>query len=80
MERSVLKRSTLAFRHLLEGYQDGGTWVLGDLELVLRGYGIFHDRDWLDRRRRPLSEGEGAGGTLHAPSGKLGGCQCLAAA
>jgi hypothetical protein len=47
----ALKRSTLAFRHLLEGYWDDGTWVPGDLELVLRGYGIFRDRAWLDPTR-----------------------------
>jgi hypothetical protein len=51
INRGVLKRSTLAFRHLFEGYRDDGTWIPGDLELVLRGYGIFRDRDWLDRTR-----------------------------
>lgn len=50
-DRSALRRSTLAFRHLLEGYRDDGTWVPGDLELVLRGYGIFRDRAWLDPSR-----------------------------
>ena len=50
-DRSALKRSTLAFRHLLEGYREVNTWVPGDLELVLRGYGIFRDRDWLDPTR-----------------------------
>jgi hypothetical protein len=50
-DRGALKRSTLAFRHLLEGYRDDSTWVPGDLELVLRGYGIFRDRDWLDSNR-----------------------------
>jgi N-6 DNA Methylase len=50
-DHRALKQNTLAFRHLLEGYQDDGTWVPGDLELVLRGYGIFRDRDWLDPNR-----------------------------
>jgi hypothetical protein len=59
IERSVLKRSTLAFRHLLEGYWDDGAWVPGDLELVLRGYGIFRDRDWLDRTRLPHLSDDG---------------------
>jgi len=53
MDRGALKRSTLAFRHLLEGYWSDGTWVPGDLELVLRGYGIFRDRDWLEPARLP---------------------------
>jgi hypothetical protein len=50
-DRRALKQSTLAFRHLLEGYGDDGTWVPGDFELVLRSYGIFCDRDWLDPNR-----------------------------
>ena len=50
-DRRALKQSTIAFRHLLEGYRDDGTWVPGDLELVLRGYGIFRDRAWLDPTR-----------------------------
>ena len=58
-DRGALKRSTLAFRHLLEGYWDDGTWVPGDLELVLRGYGIFRDRDWLDRTRLPHLKDDG---------------------
>ena len=58
-DRGALKRSTLAFRHLLEGYWDDGTWVPGDLELVLRGYGIFRDRDWLDRTRLPHLNDDG---------------------
>jgi hypothetical protein len=59
IDHGVLKRSTLAFRHLLEGYYDDGTWVPGDLELVLRGYGIFRDRDWLDRTRLPHLSDDG---------------------
>ena len=59
MDRGALKRSTLAFRHLLEGSWDDGTWVPGDLELVLRGYGIFRDRDWLEPARLPHLGDEG---------------------
>jgi len=33
-DRGALKRGTLAFRHLLEGYRDDSTWVPGDLELM----------------------------------------------
>src|SRR5262245_6632379 len=58
-DRGALKRSTLAFRHLLEGYWDDGTWVPGDLGLVLRSYGIFADRDWLDRTRLPHLKDDG---------------------
>jgi hypothetical protein len=53
IDRGTLRRSTLAFRHLLEGYWANNVWVPGDLELVLRQFGIFRDRDWLDPARLP---------------------------
>jgi SAM-dependent methyltransferase len=59
MDRGALRRSTLAFRHLLEGYWDNHVWVPGDLELVLRQFGIFRDRDWLDPARLPHLGDEG---------------------
>jgi SAM-dependent methyltransferase len=48
-QKRRLKAVTLAARHLLEGQvEEGtGTWKPGDLEIVLRGYGVFRDRDWL---------------------------------
>ncbi len=60
MDRRQLKRSTLAFRHLLEGYRgDDGAWIPGDLELGLRGCGLFRDRAWLDPSRLPHLDEEG---------------------
>jgi hypothetical protein len=48
-QKRQLAKATLAVRHLLEGFREKATdkWVPGDLETVLRGFGIFRDREWI---------------------------------
>ena len=52
-QKRQLSKATLAARHLLEGQAEEGTspWTPGDLEIGLRGFGIFRDREWIPVER-----------------------------